>query len=474
MSIRTLILPSTTYRSYKIYCQKFIFLESPYTKNNLETHFFTKLSPKYSAAYRNYYTYQNLQGVRTASFIFLTLSIIIRILYHIFPESLTKAQNFPEFNLINWVFIAVTPFFYLVSHLLVVNMRKTKRSTAGMALFVFVFALYIICCGMYSSFISTSDPSNALTLYLIALSIVSVMFVFEYHETIVLLIGIEMLFTMMLFHAQVGATEMTHNQMISAILLAGFYLTSRYFFSYKASYYGQIVEIRQKNQEIEKANNFKNQVLGTVAHDLRNPIAAVESLAMMMELDEIDEDTQENLTMMRESCVKARTIIDDLLDAARNDNMNAFDTTRTELNKCLQDIVTTWKIQQSNVVFISDVKAVYAMLNHEKFPRVMDNLISNALKFSKDTDNVEVHLKRENSNIIIAVKDRGLGIPKDLIPKLFERFSGAGRTGLKGEQSTGIGLSIVKDIVENHGGKINVNSVEGEGSTFTITLPVAD
>jgi two-component system sensor histidine kinase VicK len=440
----------------------------------LETHFFTKLSPKYSAAYRNYYTYQNLQGVRTASFIFLTLSIVIRIFYHVFPESLTKAQNFPEFNFINWIFIAVTPFFYLFSHLLILRMRKTKHASAVMALFVFVFALYIISCGMYSSFISTSDPSNALTLYLIALSIVSVMFVFEYHETIVLLMGTEMLFTVMLFHAQVGATEMTHNQMISAILLAGFYLTSRYFFSYKASYYGQIVEIRHKNQEIEKANNFKNQVLGTVAHDLRNPIAAVESLAMMMELDEIDEDTQESLTMMRESCVKARTIIDDLLDAARNDNMNAFDTTRTELNKCLHDIVTTWKIQQSNVVFISDAKAVYAMINHEKFPRVMDNLISNALKFSKDTDNVEVHLKRDNNNIVIAVKDRGLGVPKDMISKLFERFSGAGRTGLKGEQSTGIGLSIVKDIVESHGGKIKVESEEGKGSIFSIMLPIAE
>jgi two-component system sensor histidine kinase VicK len=463
----------TTYRSYNVYWRKFILLSPLTQKNNLETHFFTKLSPKYSAAYRNYYTYQNLQGVRTASFIFLTLSIIIRILYHVFPESLTKAQNFPEFNFINWIFIAVTPFFYIVSHLLVVNMRKTKRATAGMALFVFVFALYIICCGMYSSFISTSDPSNALTLYLIALSIVSVMFVFEYHETIVLLVGIELLFTMMLFHAQVGPTEMTHNQMISAILLAGFYLTSRYFFSYKASYYGQIVEISQKNKEIEKANNFKNQVLGTVAHDLRNPIAAVESLAMMMELEDIDEDTQENLTMMRDSCVKARTIIDDLLDAARNDNMNAFDTTRTELNKCLQDIVNTWRIQQSNVVFISDEKAVYALINHEKFPRVIDNLISNAIKFSKETDNVEVHLTRQKNDIIIAVKDQGLGIPKALIPKLFERFSGAGRTGLRGEQSTGIGLSIAKEIIESHGGTITVESQEGKGSTFTITLPVA-
>ncbi|TSD67019.1 HAMP domain-containing histidine kinase [Inquilinus sp. KBS0705] len=443
----------------------------------MDTHFFTSLAPKYRIAYRNYYTYQNLTSVRTASFIFLTLNLIIRIFYHVFPESLTKAQNFPEFNFINWIFIIITPFFYLFSHLLVQQMKKTKRASASMALFVFVFAIYIIVCGMYSSFISTSDPSNALTLYLIALSIISFLFVFEYYETIILLIGIEALFTVLLFHAQSGPTEMTHNQLISAILLCGFYLTSRYFFSYKASYYGQIVEIRLKNAEIEKANTFKNQVLGTVAHDLRNPIAAVESLAMMMELEDIDEETQENLTMMRESCVKARTIIDDLLDAARNENANTLDTKKTELNKLLQGIVNTWKIQQggnSNVLLISNIKTVYAQINHEKFPRVIDNLISNALKFSKETDKVEVHLNREKNNIVIQVKDHGLGMPKDMITKLFERFSGAGRTGLKGEQSTGIGLSIVKEIVESHGGKITADSVEGKGSTFTIVLPQAD
>jgi two-component system sensor histidine kinase VicK len=442
----------------------------------LETHFFTKLAPKYGKAYRNYYTYQNLLSVRTASFVFLTLNLVIRICYYLFPASLTKAQNFPEFNYINWIFIVVTPFFYLISHLLVQRLRRTRKANAEMALFVFVFALYIIVCGMYSSFIATSDPSNALTLYLIALSLVSFLFIFEYYETMVLLVGIEMIFTAMLFYAQAGPTEMTHNQLVSAILLCCFYLTSRYFFSYKASYYGQIVEIRTKNKEIENANIFKNQVLGTVAHDLRNPIAAVESLAMMMELEDIDEDTQDSLTMMRESCVKARTIIDDLLEAARNESHTHFETNRTELNGLLKSLVEGWKIQQggkNNVVFVSSVGSTYTNINHEKFPRVMDNLISNALKFSKDGDKVEVHLgpAKGKGNLLIEVMDKGLGIPKDMIPKLFERFSGAGRTGLNGEQSTGIGLSIVKDIVEGHGGKITVDSIEGKGSIFIIELP---
>ncbi|AMR32966.1 hypothetical protein A0256_16840 [Mucilaginibacter sp. PAMC 26640] len=453
-----------------------LLLANPYL-HKLDTHYFSKLPAKSSHAYRNYYTYQNLLSVRTASFVFLVLNLVIRVLYHIFPESLTKAQNFPEFSLTNWIYIIVTPLFYLGSHLFIRNFKTTKRGSAGMALFVFMFSLYIISCGMYSSFIATADPSNALTLYLVALSLVSVLLVFEYYEILLLLVSTEILFTILLFHAQADATEMTYNQMISAILLSGFFLTSRYFFSYKASYYLQIIEIREKKTVIEKANIFKNQVLGTVAHDLRNPIAAVESLAMMMELEDIDEDTQENLTMIRDSCVKARTIIDDLLEAARNQGNANFDTHRTELNHLLQGLVNSWKIQlggKNNVVLISGVKTVYALINHDKFPRVIDNLVSNALKFSKDTDKVEIHLSSIKGRVIIKVKDQGLGIPKEMVPKIFDRFSGAGRTGLKGEQSTGLGLSIVKDIVEGHGGMISVQSIEGKGSTFTIELPQAE
>jgi two-component system sensor histidine kinase VicK len=443
----------------------------------LDTHYFSKLPAKYSNAYRNYYTYQNLMSVRTASLIFFILNLVIRILYHIFPESLTKAQNFPEFSFTNWIYIIVTPFFYITSNLFIANFRKTKRGSAAMALFVFIFSLYIISCGMYSSFIATADPSNALTLYLLALSMVSVLFVFEYYEMIVLLVSIELLFTILLFHAQADATEMTYNQMISFILLSGFFLTSRYFFSYKASYYLQVIEIREKNNVIEKANIFKNQVLGTVAHDLRNPIAAVESLAMMMEMEDIDEDTKDNLDMMRQSCVKARTIIDDLLEAARNEGSASFDIHRTEINHFLQGVVSNWRVQlggKNTVVLVSDVKMVYALINHEKFPRVIDNLVSNALKFSKENDKVEIHLNRIKERVIIKVVDHGLGIPREMLPKIFERFSGAGRTGLKGEQSTGIGLSIVKDIIEGHGGKISVQSIEGKGSTFVIELPQAE
>jgi len=343
-----------------------------------------------------------------------------------------------------------------------------------MIFFVFLFSFYIIMCGMYSSFIATSDPRNALTIYLSALCVISVLCVFEYDEAIILLILTEAVFTALLFYSRADATEMLYNQIISVILLCGFYMISRYFFSYKASYYQQIVEIRVQNIEIEKATIFKNQVLGMVAHDLRNPIGAVESIAMMMELEEVNEDTLDNISMIKESCVKARSIIGDLLEAARNENRNVVETEKIELNVFLKNLVDAWKIQKdfkSNVVFISTSQKMYALINSEKFQRVIDNLISNALKFSKDTDKVLVNLDQTRSEISIKIQDQGMGIPQDMLPHLFESFSKAGREGLRGEKSTGLGLSIVKQIVESHRGTIKVESIEGKGTTFTITLP---
>jgi signal transduction histidine kinase len=364
--------------------------------------------------------------------------------------------------------------FFIGSYLLIADYRKQRKAYNFHTLYAYVFALYLIASGIFSSMIASADPSSALTLYMIPLVIVSIMFVFELHETATLIIAIELVFTSFLLYSQTNSSEFVYNQLISIILLAGFYLTSRYFYSYKANYYRQVLEIREKNTEIENAGNFKNQVLGMVAHDLRNPLAAIESTAMLMEMDELDDDTKENIEIIKASCVKARGIITDLLDAARNEDRDLFETTELDLNVFLRKIIDSWKTHnetKNNLVFKSSFIPLYAQVNREKLHRVMDNLITNAIKFSKDGEKIEIHLDKEYGMAIIEVKDHGLGIPKEMIPHLFERFSKAGRAGVRGEISTGLGLSIVKQIVERHKGKIKVESEEGKGSTFTIYLP---
>lgn len=440
----------------------------------MQTLFFRNIPDKYKVAYRNHYTGQNLATVRSVSFIFLILNLIIRLLAIVFPNTLTRAENFPEFNIANWAFIFGAIVFHLFSYPLIEAYLKTKKATVIMALFIFCFSLYIICGGMYSSFIAMSNPRNSLTVYLIGLTVISVLMVLEYYETIILIIAVELLFTVILIHYHTDATEMLYNQLTSFVLLTGFYLISRYFFSYKANYYLQVLATREKTEELERAGEFKNQLLGMVAHDLRNPIAAVESIAMMMEMDDIDEDTQDNLTMIKTSCVKARHIIDDLLNSARDENVLEFSTKKTELNSFLLRAIDGWKLQSVNkniIELISSVSPAYAMIDQEKFQRVIDNLISNALKFSGERQGIELFLFKREKELAIEIKDHGLGIPKDLLPFIFDRFSKAGRAGLKGERSTGLGLSIVKHIIEKHNGKISVESEEGKGSTFRIVLP---
>ena len=432
---------------------------------------------KYRSTYRDYYTLRNLVAVRNGSIIFFTLNVIFRILYFVFPESLTRAQNYPEFNHTNWLYIIVTPIFLIVSYWLIGIFEKNKKANVLMVLFVFLFAAYIILCGMLSSFIATADPRNALILYLTALSIISVVFVFETDEAILLVIMIEVLFTSLLYITQAEAMEMVYNQIISISLLFCFLFISRYFYNYKLSYYMQLLDIREKNIAIEKAGAFKNEILGMVAHDLRNPIAAIETLAMLMEMETVDRDTHDNLEMIKVSCVKARGIIADLLDAANNENINIIETQRTELNQFLKRIINEWQVQKSaknSIVLISSKNSVFVNINTEKFQRVMDNLVTNALKFSKENDKVEIHLSVKNDTAIVQVRDYGLGIPADMLPHIFERFSKARRPGLRGEQSTGLGLSIARQIIENHNGTIEAASEEKKGSIFTIELPTAE
>jgi two-component system, OmpR family, sensor histidine kinase VicK len=443
----------------------------------VEAPFLRRIPQKYSAAYRNYYTLQNLFAVRTCSWVFLALCVIIRVLYMLFPASLTKAENFPEFDMTNWLYILTSPIFVVASYLLISYFRKTKKFSGLVALFVFLFSIYLVTCGIFSSLIATSDPSNAVTLYMIPLVIIGVVCVFEFIETIILLITIAIIFTAFLLYAQAGPTEMVYNELISCILLAGFYLTSRYFYSFKANYYRQYLEIREKNVEIENAANFKNQVLGMVAHDLRNPLAAVESTALLMEFDVRDRDTQENIEVIKSSCVKARGIITDLLEAARNDDQNTVETVQIDLNYFVRKIIDSWKIHNeanARIIFTPYPHPLNVNVNKEKFHRVMDNLISNAIKFSKENENIEISLNCEQDFATIWVRDYGIGIPKDLLPALFDRFTKSGRAGIHGEQSTGLGLSIVKQIIERHKGRIEVDSVENMGSTFKISLPEAN
>ena len=426
--------------------------------------------------FRNYYMLHNLKGVQTLCLIFWGLNIAIRLILSFLPSNLTRAQNFPEFNLINWIHVIISPVFFAVIYLTLQHFKKTAKATQSMSILVVLYSMYIILSGMASSFVVTYIPTDNPITFMIALTVVGVVCVLEYAETWIITAVSGVIFMIALVSLTAHDTEILYNLLVCAILLTGFFFISRYNYSYRVSHFLKLVEINRKNIEIERASNFKNEVLGMVAHDLRNPIAAIESISMLMEMDVMDEDTRDNIHMVQQSCRKARGIIDDLLEVARNESTAVFATQKTDINTLLKNITDIWittRQAENNVVFISKVPGIYADINAQKLQRAIDNLISNAVKFSKDSTPVEVVLSKNADYALIEIKDYGLGIPPEMLPHIFDRFSKAGRKGVRGEESTGLGLSIVRQIIDKHKGKIEVQSEVGRGSTFSIYLPLA-
>jgi two-component system sensor histidine kinase VicK len=156
-------------------------------------------------------------------------------------------------------------------------------------------------------------------------------------------------------------------------------------------------------------------------------------------------------------------------------SQTALKRQRIELVEQIQSMLEGFERMDQNdhkhFEFESSAAQVFVQVDQTKFMQALVNLVSNANKFTHTNGHIRVTVQEKAGSITLSVSDDGIGIPKDLQPHLFERFTKARRPGLKGEETVGLGLSIVKRIVELHGGKIWAESEENKGSTFFIELP---
>lgn len=409
--------------------------------------------------------------------VFFTLCVLIRVIFFAFHLSNQTVHHINDFDAANWIGIVVNPLFFIASIYFIKYFKDSSRFLRISQILVFAYTLYIIICGMRASFFSMYNPRNALVMYMTGLIITAMFFTFEYYETILITLVSGLIFTVMLPFYQQRFDELILNNLASLLLLTVFYCICRFLFSYRADNFFKLKAIEEKNFEIEYASQAKNEILGVVAHDLRNPLAIIQSITSLMEMDDgLAEDYHENLQMIKASCDKASSIINDLLETAQNEIITQFDLEKTELDHFISEIIGEWlknKMGQIKIIYHGTDKPVYALVHKEKMQRVMDNLISNAIKFSGRNDHVDVTLYDSADSIFIDVQDFGIGIPANLLPYIFDRFSKARRDGVHGEASVGLGLSIVAQIIDKHNGEITVTSTPQAGTTFTIKLPKA-
>lgn len=227
--------------------------------------------------------------------------------------------------------------------------------------------------------------------------------------------------------------------------------------------------------ELNNSSQEKDRILRTVAHDLRNPIGGIASLTGMMAEDDYTEDQKELINLVRETSVNSLELINEILEATNMQSVK-LNLEPVEINSLVNNSVELLRFKAAEkgqkIILEPSEKQQELIVSREKIWRVISNLISNAIKFSPTGETITVKVTNNNDAVVISVKDNGIGIPEKMQTEVFNMFTSAQRPGTDGEKSFGLGLSICRQIVEKHNGKIWLESNDGQGTTFFVSLPV--
>ncbi|WP_051350550.1 PAS domain-containing sensor histidine kinase [Caloramator sp. ALD01] len=224
-----------------------------------------------------------------------------------------------------------------------------------------------------------------------------------------------------------------------------------------------------------KNEQNRSEFYANLAHELRTPLNVI--LASMQMLNYINQDTSANkyMQIMKQNCLRLLRLINNLIDATKIDanflnlNLNNYNIVNIVEN-IVQSVVDYAKTQGIDIIFDTDEEEVIVACDPDKIERIVLNLLSNAIKFTPQGGNIIVYVKTLNEYVKVSVKDTGCGIPKEKIETIFDRYRQIENNCKK--CGSGIGLSLVKSLTELHGGFVEVESVEGEGSTFSFAIPI--
>ncbi len=236
---------------------------------------------------------------------------------------------------------------------------------------------------------------------------------------------------------------------------------------------------REARSEAERANHIKDEFLSTVSHELRTPLNAILGYSQLLHhsLDNHSE-MEEGLSVIERNAKAQSQIIEDLLDMGRIlSGKVRLEVQSVDMAEVIEAAVDTLQpaadAKNIRVQSVLDSRAGAVLGDNSRLQQVIWNLLANAIKFTPKGGRVQVALARINSHVEISVSDSGAGIPPDLLPHVFDRFRQGDASTTKRHGGLGLGLSIVKQLVELHGGTVSASSPgAGQGATFTIELPV--
>ena len=219
--------------------------------------------------------------------------------------------------------------------------------------------------------------------------------------------------------------------------------------------------------------------LEIVAHDLRSPIHSISGLVGLLKLelkDHPNENVMRCLELIEQNCHHSHELLTRVLEEIRaGQTLSALNLEKINLVSMINHLMELHQISAKskdiNLTFSYAKEEVYAKVDKTYLIHAIENLITNAIKFTEKDGKIDVILYETQDKIQIKVADNGIGISEEDIPFVFDKYTKIRRKGLRGEDSTGLGMSITKQIIEAHQGEISVKSQVNKGSTFCITIP---
>ncbi len=244
---------------------------------------------------------------------------------------------------------------------------------------------------------------------------------------------------------------------------------------------GLLLQEQTLRMELEKSNRVKDEFLATVSHELRTPLNAILGWSHILRSSQMQSDeNQVAVDSIYLSATNQAQIIDDLLDVSRI--INGKMTIRPQsakISEIISSAITTFnhaihvKNIELNVQYDGEVETLTVFADPQRLQQIFWNLLSNAVKFTPPGGKIEVRVSQSGSELNIVIQDSGAGIDQEFLPHVFERFRQADSSTTRKIGGLGLGLSIVKHLVELHGGNVKAESQgEGLGAKFTVTLPL--
>lgn len=235
--------------------------------------------------------------------------------------------------------------------------------------------------------------------------------------------------------------------------------------------------IRRQNERLAELNYEKNSLIGIVSHDLATPFATIQMWSQLLRSDEqaLSADQQKALNRIVQAGDHGQHLIQRILDVEKADIGNyKLHIEPFQLDALLEALVESFRpaAQAKSILLHTHInnRPVSILSDQQLVHRIFENLLSNAIKYSPTGKNIWVSLIDEGDIVTVQVKDEGVGINRDELPLLFSKYSKLSSRPTAGESSTGLGLSIVKRIVDELNGEITCESEAGHGSTFTVAL----